>query len=411
MSRRWSSDARVVAWACVGVLALIVVAAALAPAREDNDPVPSTWNSGSHGAKAAYLLLGELGYATARWDRPAAELNSVDAARTTLVLTESQMMDLGKEKEGIADFLNRGGWVVATGALSALMLPESHTGAPGHIYTALCYTTPQSLSGMGRAGQIAMPVPVRWKDDAAHVDQMCGEDAVVVDYRVGKGEAVWWSSASPLSNRGLRDDADLRLLLASVGAPGRRVLFDEYIHGAREGLWATAKGTPVAALGWQLVAIALLVVLSFGRRSGPMRELARTRRNSPLEFAQSMGALYQKAGAADVAVGAAERRLMDFLHNEGGIPRETLRTTPEAIAGAVGERFSYTAPEFVMDLKAAREAEFSKMSAKGALELVRRLDRHIDRLRERMTHSHPEGLTTGGAQSAGVFVTNGEKRD
>jgi hypothetical protein len=392
------------------VLALIVVAAALAPARDDNDPVPSTWNSGSHGAKAAYLLLGGLGYATVRWDRPAAELSSIDAAQTTLVLAESQMMDLGKEKEGIVGFLNRGGRVVATGALSGLMLPESHIGTPGHIYTALCYTTPQSLSGMGRAGQIAMPVPVRWKEGAARVDQACGEDAVVVHYPVGKGEVVWWSSAAPLSNRGLREDADLRLLLASVGAPGRGVLFDEYIHGARAGLWATAKGTPVTALGWQLAGIALLLVSSFGRRSGPMRELARTRRSSPLEFAESMGALYQKAGAVDVAVGAAERRLMDFLHSEGGIPRETLRMTPETIEAAVVERFGYTASEFVEDLKAAREAEFSKLSAKGALELVRRLDRHIGRLRERMTHSQAEGFGAEG-ESAGIFATNGDRRD
>ncbi len=384
-------------WVCLGVLAVILVAAFFAPAREDTDTVPSTWNSGSSGAKAAYLLLGQLGYATERWDRPAAALSETDAAHTTLVLAEAELQDINKEKPGIADFLNRGGRVVATGALSALMLPESHIGAPRHIYSALCYTVPQSLSSLARAGQIAMAVPIRWKARDARVDQACGEDAVVVHYPVGEGEVVWWSSPAPLSNRGLRDDADLRLLLASVGAPGRRVLFDEYIHGAREGLWATAKGTPVTALGWQLAAVALLLVLSFGRRNGPLRALARPPRTSPLEFAESMGALYRKAGVADVATGAAERRLMDFLHNEGGIPRETLRSTPDTIAAAVTARFFYTAPEFAGDLKAAREAEFNHLSAKGALELVRRIDRHIAKLTALMTDSHS--------------VKNGERRD
>ena len=151
------------------------------------------------------------------------------------------------------------------------------------------------------------------------------------------------------------------------------------------------KGTPVTALCWQLAAVALLLVLSFGRRSGPLRTLTAASRTSPLEFAESMGALYQKAGAADVAVGAAERRLMEFLHEEGGIPRETLRngpnSGPEAIAAAVAARFFYTTPDFAVDLKAAREAEFSKLSAKGALELVRRIDGHIAKLRAIMTDS------------------------
>jgi hypothetical protein len=388
-----SGDARLVMWACIGVLAVIVVAALAAPAREDNDPVPSTWNSGSRGAKAAYLLLAQLGYKTARWNRPAAGLSGTDAAQATLVVAESQLPDNAKEKAGIAAFLNRGGRVVATGALSALLLPESHIGAPGHIYTALCYTTPQSLSAMGRAGQIAMPATIRWNGDA-QVDQACGEDAVVVHYSVGKGEVVWWSSAAPLSNRGLREDADLRLLLASVGSPRRSVLFDEYIHGAREGLWATAKGTPVAALGWHLAVVAMLLVLSFGRRSGPLRVMERTRRNSPLEFAESMGALYQKAGAADVAVGAAERRLMEFLHAEGGIPREMLRSGPEAITAAVAERFFYTDAELASDLAAAREAEFDRLTAKSALELVRRIEGHIPMLRALMRDSHA-GLKNG----------------
>jgi hypothetical protein len=393
VSRRLSGDARVVVWVCAGVLAVILVGAFLAPAREDNDPVPTTWNSGSQGAKAAFELLPQLGDRTARWDRPAAALREVDAPHTTLVLAGSQRMELREENPGITAFLHRGGRVVATGVLSALMLPDAQIEAPTHIYTALCYTTPQSLSGLGRAGQIAMPVPIKWKASNAHsggvrVDQACGQDAVVVHYAEGAGAVVWWSSAAPLSNRGLKSDADLRLLLASVGGPGRTVLFDEYIHGDRESLWATINGTPVKALCWQLAVIALLLIVSFGRRSGPVRAMARASRTSPLEFAESMGALYEKAGAADVAVGAAERRLMDFLQSEGGISRETLRSGPDAIAAAVTARFGYASPELAEDLKAAQEAEFSRLSAKSALELVRRMDRHIVGMRELMMDSH-----------------------
>ena len=89
---------------------------------------------------------------------------------------------------------------------------------------------------------------------------------------------------------------------------------------------------------------------------------------------------------------------MDFLHNEGGIPRETLRSTPDAIAAAVAARFFYTTSDFAVDLKAAREAEFNHLSAKGALELVRRIDRHIANLTALMTDSHSA-------------LKNGERRD
>ena len=387
--KRLSGDARILLWVAVAVMIVIVVGAFLAPAREDSDSTPSTYNSGTHGAKAAWLLLSGLGYRTDRWERPAKELSGLDAAHTTLILADAYPLDLLKEKVGIGDFLDRGGRVLATGAVSTSMLPEANIAAPNHIYSELCYTTPEGLSAMARAGRVGMPVPIRWKPDGVrlHVDQNCGDDAVVVHYASGKGEVVWWSSSAPLSNRGLKEDASLKLFLASIGGHDRTILFDEYIHGARPDLWATVTGTPVRALEWQLAAVAVLLIVSFGRRSGPLRALVRTPRTSPLEFAESMGDLYRKAGAVNVATGCAERRLMQFLEHEGGIPRETLRSSPETIAQAVADRFRYDSPDFVDDLKAAQQAEFTKYSARSGLKLVTRIDGHISRLAELMRHS------------------------
>ncbi len=157
------------------------------------------------------------------------------------------------------------------------MLPEANITAPNHIYSELCYTTPQGLSPMARAGRVGMPVPIRWKADGVilHIDQNCGDDAVVVHYASGKGEVVWWSSSAPLSNGGLKEDASLKLFLASIGGPDRTVLFDEYIHGARPDLWSTVAGTPVRALELQLAAVAVLLIVSLGRRNGPLRALVR----------------------------------------------------------------------------------------------------------------------------------------
>jgi len=395
--KRLSGDARILVWVGVAVLIVIFVGAFLAPAREDSDLTPSIDNSGSHGAKAVWLLLGELGYKTDRWARPAKELSESDAAKATLILADAYPLDSLQERPGIADFLKRGGRVVATGPVSAAMLPESGIAPPNHIYTDLCYTTPQGLSPMARAGRIAMPVPIRWKSDdaAVRIDQNCGDDAVVVHYSFGKGEVVWWSSSAPLSNRGLKEDASLRLFLASIGGPDRTVLFDEYIHGARPDLWSTTTGTPVRALEWQLLAVAVLLIVSFGRRNGPVRALARAPRTSPLEFAESMGDLYRKAGAVSVATGCAERRMMQFLEHEGGIPRETLQSSPETVARAVADRFHYASPEFLEDLQAARQAEFAGYSAGSGLKLVKRMDEHITRLSDLMRHSQAEVAKDG----------------
>ena len=387
--KKLSGDTRILIWVAAAVLVVIIAGAFLAPAREDNDVTPSTYNSGSHGAKAAWLLLGELGYKTDRWERPAKDLGEIAAPHTTLILADAYPLDALREKPGVEDFLKRGGRVLATGAVSAAMSPNSEIAGPNHIYSDLCYTTPQGLSPMARAGRVGLAVPIRWKTDSVgvRVDQTCGDDAVVVHYASGKGEVVWWSSSDPLSNRGLKDDASLMLFLASLGGPERTVLFNEYIHGARPDLWATAAGTPVKALEWQLALVAALLILSFGRRSGPLRALVRTPRTSPLEFAESMGDLYRKAGAVSVATGCAERRLMHFLEHEGGIPRETLRSSPEAIAKAVAERFRYAPAGLIDDLKTLRQAEFTKYSMRSGLELVRRVDEDISSLRLRALQS------------------------
>jgi hypothetical protein len=89
----------------------------------------------------------------------------------------------------------------------------------------------------------------------------------------------------------------------------------------------------------------------------------------------------------DVATACAERRLLHFLESQGGIPRITLHSTPETLAGVVAERFRYRAAGFADDIKAARDAGFNKLSPKSALGLVQRLDQHIANLTGLMKHS------------------------
>jgi hypothetical protein len=243
-------------------------------------------------------------------------------------------------------------------------------------------------------GKISLADSVRWADlsTAFRVSQLCGNDAVVVSYKYGEGEAVWWSSPMPLTNRGLKDDASLKLVLASVGGMDRRILFDEYFHGQRASLWETAKGLPIGAIAWQCALVALLLVLSFGRRNGPLRLPVTMPRSSPLEFAESMGRLYRKAGATQAAVDGARRRLLKFLEEQCGVPREVLRSTPSEIAEAVVERLGGRWTRIGEHLSQAAEVEHGTVALASTLELVKALDRDRQDLSEAIRVGHPERM-------------------
>ena len=205
-----------------------------------------------------------------------------------------------RRSEGeIADFLSRGGQVLATGRGLCVFLPDSkngrcRTGSSG----ALCYDAGGSKGRAGRGGKGFAGDNVRWSamGPRFRVSQLCGKDAVVVSYIYGAGEAIWWSSPRPMSNRGLKDDASLK---PSAGECREEQtdgycsmsIFVESAHryGTRRRGCRSRRST------WQCGAVALLLVLSFGRRSGPIRLPVRLPRSSPLEFAESMGRLYPKS--------------------------------------------------------------------------------------------------------------------
>jgi hypothetical protein len=379
------------------VVALIIITGIFAPNREDRDPTPGTWNSGAAGAKAAYLLLGQLGYDEARWERPESELSAIDAAHATLVVAEpspsfAALTDKNRQQP-FDDFLHHGGRIVATGATAAIFLPGAKAAPADRIYTDLCLTTPEGPGPLARAGELEMAAPVRWSGDdpSVRVEQTCGDGAVVVSYPVGSGEIVWWASATPLTNLGLHQDGNLRLLLASVGGADRTVYFDEYMHGINTSPWTATHGTPLTGIIAQTCCVVALLLFSFARGSGPHRALVQPPRASPLEFVESMGALYAKARASRVAIAAAERRLAEFLAHEGGLPAETLRSGSAAIAAAVQARFGCDITALAADLEAARQAEYDNPSPAAALAQVRRLDHHIATLTDMIRNPPHKG--------------------
>jgi Domain of unknown function (DUF4350) len=411
----------------LGVMLLLIVGISiLAPASGDSDPTPTTYNSGTAGAKAVYLLMAEIGFNAKRWDSPPSSLRQLDAAHSTLVLADPDFPseEAKQVQADIADFLSRGGRVLATGRSGAYLLPGGRTARPTQILKTICHTKPtddaRNSDALALAGNVSISEEVRWDptltsiyDATKHanpvtVSQRCGADAVVVSFSYGAGEAVWWSSPMPLTNGGLKEDASLKLLLASI-APGHEpvnqpvdepnelsarrqptILFDEYFHGERESLWDTAKGLPLTQLAWQCALVGVLLVLSFGRRNGPLRLPVRLPRTSPIEFAESMGRIYRSAGATSAATDGARRRLLQFLGDRCGVPREILRTAaPDAIVESLQTRFGGDWSRLGGHLAQAAEAEYAILAPRSALDLVRALDRDQRDLAAAATAAQP----------------------
>ena len=382
-----STDRRFVLWLAGGILGLVVLVSIASPKQNPDDPTPSTYNSGSQGAKAAYLVLRDLGYQADRWEQPGEALAEIDAAKTTLVLADPQVpfTDIKPLRQHIADYLQRGGTVLATGTSGAYLLPGGGTKMLNPAERDLCLTTPEGQGVLARVGPLTMPDPGGWAGwtDAStdsRVEQWCGQDAVVVRSTVGKGQAIWWSSARPLTNAGLKEDTSLRLLLASLGGSDRRVLFDEAVHGFEYSAWDATRGLPIWALWTQCGLVAALLVLSFGRRNGPLRLPLRAIRTSPLEFAESMGHLYQKAGATQVATEGARRRVVRFLHERCGIPLAALTGEPASIADAVHTRLGGDWTGLGSHLGQAAGAPYAPPAPASALALVRALDEDLEKL-------------------------------
>jgi hypothetical protein len=196
-------------------------------------------------------------------------------------------------------------------------------------------------------------------------------NAVVVSYAVGGGSVVWWASAWPLENAGIREKNNLELLLNSTRGY-KRILWDEYYQDEHK---KTAAHKPIQAYKWalaQLALIAVVVVLTYSRRSGPLVPLVQESRLSPLEFVETLGSVFRRAESSHVAVEIAFQRFRQIAARRLGI-----RGTSSA--GEIVDAMLHHGirlPDSIAGLVRASEwaANDSALTEKGALQYVRALN-------------------------------------
>ncbi len=195
--------------------------------------------------------------------------------------------------------------------MGGYILPGEASDTPGEFHFAACKLEPEGLDALAGSGEVWMVPQATWNvgNPAQRVEYSCANHPAVVEYDWGKGHIVWWASSTPLENGSLGRAHNLDLLLASLGPrDGHRFYWDESLHGEIRSTWSYAGGPSWTLLWIGLPVLALLVVLSFSRRSGPVRDLPPPARATPIEFLEALGSLYRNAGAASTAVAVAWER-------------------------------------------------------------------------------------------------------
>ena len=370
-----AKDRRLLLWFVGIAVALAVVTGFLLPNGNDNDnPLPSTYLAGQHGARAAYETLLRSGYTLERWERPLNELAATAGPETVVILAQPYSPE-PEDIKAVRKIVERGGRVLSTGYLGGSILPGEASQPPPGFNFAACRLDPEGLDALSGSGETWMVPKASWVvgNPAHRVEYSCAGNPAVVEFDWGKGHAVWWASSTPLENGSLSRAHNLDLLLNSLGPrEGHHFYWDESLHGDVRSVWSYAAGPSLTMLWIGLPVMALLIVFSFSRRAGPVRELPAPRRATPIEFLEALGSRYRNAGAASTAVSIAWER---FRRQSLRLCGQRLSNLNAAeLAATLRRRFPSADPSLEADLIACEAAAHDDSTTdREALRLIQLL--------------------------------------
>jgi len=373
----------------IAAAVLVVLTAGLAflggDPTDQGRPIPSTYSANPGGARAAYLLLQELHNKVSRWERSPTEL-PIDEGDAVLILADPLEMPTKEEIAALRAFVEEGGQVVFTGARIKSFFPEARVDEefPSEERKTFSADVPSNYSA--GAPKIVLQTDAVWQAPDASQLALYGDtqSPVVVSWRIGDGRVLWWAAATPLTNSGISSEGNLNLFLNAMSFPLAdekstvQIYWDEYFHGERTSLWSYVRKTPVT---WGLVQISvlgLIVMFTFSRRSGPTVLPPVVSRLAPLEFVDTLGGLYERAGAEPAVVGFVYQRFRATLSRQLRISSTAGDTE---LADAVQNRLGWKETRLKQTLARALVASRArKVEPEEALGLVQELERFEEQL-------------------------------
>jgi len=366
----------------IGVVLVVLVAVLVLNAGTEQDSgVPTTYSSTPSGAKAAYLYLQEDGYNVERWEDPPNELPT-DVRDTVLVLASPESVPSSMDKNALQTYVMRGGRILGTGASCYWFLPKANIVLEFAPAPELKDYEPQIVSPLARAGNIRMSPEAHWGDpEPGQLVHYANEGkGIVVSYRMGQGEVIWWAASQPLSNAGISQTGNLSLLLNSLGgSKSARILWDEYFHSAHSPHSGSVWLAPLKVGFWQCLAVFVALVLAFGRRNAPIRSLTEPSRLSPLEFVHTLGNLYRRAHSTRTALEVPYHRFRALLIRRLGLRHDV--SSSELLESA-RKKLGYRDADFEDTIRQILNGiQDPELKEAKVLELVQKLNRHARNLK------------------------------
>jgi hypothetical protein len=376
-----SADRKILLIAAAVLVITVLISAVVSTSPGGSEAYPSSYSAESGGAKAAYTLLPQLGYEVEHWQKAPSKL--LEHGINTVLVVAVPTQNLSTEvRDSVRRYIRAGGRLVAVGATAAQLLPHTEFSPeiPRFAWQAYPALMPSALTA--NAPEVVMAPNFFWRrtDSSSQVEYGDKDDGVVVSYKYGEGEVIWWATADPLTNSGITQASNLQLLLNSLGpASSRRVLWDDYFHTGEATLMDSLFASPLKWALLQLGLLGLVVIFTHSRRHGPVRPLKQPSRLAPLEFVETLGALYQRAGAAELPVQIAYDRFRFLLHRRLGI---STSTPASQVAGRLQDRMGDFAPQFEQTLIECESARYQgDIQLEDSLRLVNSLELYSTHLK------------------------------
>ena len=395
----------------------------------ETSPNRSTYHSGPTGTRALHDLLNESGYKVIRWRESPERLFSESGkpVKTFVVIGPFPIGFTGNEVEALRDWVARGGRLVFVDRyFDDTLVPKSEgwkvvarqwnfptvddnpadtqqmtknvtalhplqptvltagidTVMPSRFAARLSVLPPPKEENANHDGSIEVfgddevkREPVKASTPAAPIIHFGNrEGALLVDYAYGQGRIVVLGDPYIVTNSGLKLNDNLQLAINMLASGGGLIAFDEYHQGKgiSQNPWAGYfAGTPVLALGAQIVLLILLILWTNARRFARPLPLAHTDRRSSLEFVASMAELQERSRAYDLAIENIYTRTRRVLARYAGIDYNSSRSE---IAKRIAERSTIDVHQLETLMRQCEEAiNGEEISWRQSLDLVRRL--------------------------------------
>ena len=411
----------------VVIIGLLVILNTLTYVKEDKtqdhevNPNRSTYHSGPTGTRALHDFLNESGYKVIRWRETPEKLlgDAGQMVNTFVVVGQTQVSFTEDEAIALLEWVARGGqFVLIDRAVDRELVPKSggwainsrelgfptldvNPGDASQMTKNVSALRPVQPTVLTRSVDTVMPsrfasrlniVPPseeeeEWTDSDAlligspapivHIADPNG--ALLVDYAYGLGRIVVLSDPYIVTNGGIRLNDNLQLAVNTLAGQEGLIAFDEYHQGKGVTQNAFAQyfaGTPVLALGAQIVLLVLLVLWTNARRFGRPLPLPQVDRRSSLEFVASMAELQERSRAFDLAIENIYTRTRRVLARHAGVNYNSSRSE---IAARIAERSTIDRQRLETLMRQCEEAiNGEPINWRQSIDLVRRL-REVER--------------------------------